>query len=137
MFDLATFMVNSTGAAVRQPHFAGIFGAYHTSLCQHFTSVTGIPMTSVDFPEHLGADNMLREYALYLPFGLSIGASFLPVLHVPDETPFVEYALRTVEADVADAWARGGDILDAELRAIVTDMFALYERFQLQLSDEF
>lgn len=134
--DLATFMVNSTGFAVRQQHFDRIFGTYHTALLQHFRRVTMLP-PDAPAPDHLSVDNMLREYALYLPYGLSIGGSFLPVLHVPDDIAFEDYAGRSVESEIEDAWKRGGEALDAELQAIVEEMYRLYERFDLELKEEF
>lgn len=134
--DLVTFMVNSTGLAVRQPHFDRIFGTYHTALLQHFRRVTLQP-PDAPAPEYLSIDNLLREYALYLPYGLSIGGCFLPVLHVPDDTSFEDYAGRSVESEIEDAWKRGGDALDAELQAIVEEMYGFYERFGLELKEEF
>lgn len=137
MVDLVVFMVNSTGVAVRRPNFAHIFDTYFGVVCHHFGRCSGIRADDADFPQFFNRAEFLREYALYLPFGLSVGASFLPILHVPDSTPIAEHWKRSTEWVVADAWGRGGQQLDAELRSIVMEMYELYAEHGLELEADF
>lgn len=137
MLDLVVFMVNSTGVAVRRPHFERIFGAYVEAVCGHFTRCTNIRASDDDFPGYLTAAAFRREYALYLPYGLAVGASFLPILHEPDTTPFSEYSKRTLEFYRDEGWNRAGETLNVELRAIVREMYALYAELDLELEEVF
>lgn len=137
MLDLVVFMVNSTGVAVRRPHFERIFDAYVRAVCDNFTRCTNIRATDDDYPDYLKSATFRREYALYLPYGLSVGASFLPILHEPDTTPFSEYSKRTLAFYVDEGWNRAGETLNAELRAIVEEMYGLYVELGLELEEEF
>lgn len=74
---------------------------------------------------------MLNEYVLYLPFGLSIAASFINILHVPVED---SWSPEQNEADeIDDAYNRGGEVVDRELRALVEDTYKFYQKFNLKL----
>lgn len=72
----------------------------------------------------------MLEYAKYLPFGISIAASFIGVLHVPrDILPMDDGIVYSQEEIIKDAYERGGKIVDKELRAMVEDIFHLQNEF--------
>lgn len=83
--------------------------------------------------QNVSYDSFLREYAMYMPFGLSIAASFLPVLHEPQEFDMAR-AQRTFEEISKEGLERGGASVDAELRALVVDMYNLYQELNLDLT---
>lgn len=75
---------------------------------------------------------MLKEYALHLPFGLSIAASFVMLLHVPVEDGWSPDDINEAE-DIDDAYNRGGEVVDRELRALVVDTYNFYKKLNLNL----
>ena len=78
-------------------------------------------------------DTFLREYAVYLPFGLSIAASFLPILHVPQEC---EESFSAFDDTIYEsAYVRGGENVDRELRALVQDIYDLHSGLNINFSD--
>lgn len=77
--------------------------------------------------------NFLREYAVYMPFGLSIAASFLPVLHEPSEFEFNRK--RTLDEILTEGYGRGGAGVDRELCALIVDMYNLYQEMNLDLEE--
>lgn len=86
------------------------------------------------FASHFGSyENFLHEYAAYMPYGLSVAASFLPVLHVPHEFDMDRTASRSLDEIATEGYERGGANVDAELRALVVDMYNLYHELQLDL----
>lgn len=68
-----------------------------------------------------------------MPFGLSVAASFLPVLHEPQEFDMAQ-PQRTFDEITCEGYERGGAIVDAELRALVVDMYNLYQELNLDLT---
>lgn len=80
----------------------------------------------------LSHDNFLHEYATYLPFGLSVAASFLGVQHLP-ESDFATLEQMSEEASTKDAMERGGEGVDRELRALVQEMYELHTHFNIQI----
>lgn len=130
MIDLCTFMSNSTGYEVRDEYFWDIFAAYHNSLVSTF--ITQSKWHANEIPEFLTYHNILCEYARYAPFGLSVAASFLDLLHEPGEPlpsdPMIEYVVqKTLD--------RGGKVVDDELRSLVVDIYNLYTKLNLALEN--
>lgn len=75
-------------------------------------------------------DSLLEEYARYLPFGLSVASSFLQNLHTDD----VEMANdQSIEENIRSVLDKGGDVVDAELRSLVVDIYRFHEKFNLTL----
>lgn len=72
------------------------------------------------------------EYAKYMPFGLSVAASFLDHLHEPREHSIWK---PTVEELVRNVFDRGGRAVDDELRALVIDIYNLYTKLNLTLEN--
>lgn len=66
-----------------------------------------------------------------MPFGLSIAASFLPILHEPFEINDFE-TMPSEEEINAQGFQRGGECVDRELRAIVIDMYNLFQKLDIQ-----
>ncbi|XP_055694888.1 uncharacterized protein LOC129796818 [Lutzomyia longipalpis] len=128
MVDLATFMANSTGVDVRKPHFDDIFRAYHTelvkALCEKWNK------NEDELPSHYSYSNFLKEYAKYLPFGYSIAASFIPILHFPIADPIAEMQDFTLDNEnfeelLAKNLNLGGETVNRELRALILDIYSL------------
>ncbi|XP_055716490.1 uncharacterized protein LOC129810190 [Phlebotomus papatasi] len=128
MVDLATFIANSTGVDVRKPHFDDIFRSYHTelvkALCEKWNK------NEDELPSHYSYGNFLKEYAKYLPFGYSIAASFIPMLHCPVADPLAdmqEYSMDNENVDelLAKNLSIGGEIVNRELRSIICDIYNL------------
>lgn len=67
-----------------------------------------------------------------MPYGLSIAASFLDFLHEPSE--FFTSDI-TVEEIVQRVFDRGGQVMNDELRSLVTDMYNLYTKLNLKLEN--
>ncbi|XP_031626583.1 uncharacterized protein LOC116342918 [Contarinia nasturtii] len=129
MIDLTTFIANSTGWKVRNKHFSEIFSAYHESLIGSFIQASKWEESKI--PEYLKYDNMLKEYACYLPFGLGIASAFLQFLH-DKETPNFEQK-SPIKETIRFALDKGGDVVDAELRALVVDIYQLHDKLDLNL----
>ncbi|XP_059621002.1 uncharacterized protein LOC132264724 [Phlebotomus argentipes] len=131
MVDLATFMANSTGVDVRKPHFDDIFRSYHTelvkALCEKWNK------NEDELPSHYSHSSFLEEYAKYLPFGYSVAASFIPILHCPLDDPVANMLKfspdnEEFEGFMAEMLALGGEIVNRELRGLIEDMYTLQQR---------
>uniref|UniRef100_A0A1L8DNC3 Putative juvenile hormone-inducible protein n=1 Tax=Nyssomyia neivai TaxID=330878 RepID=A0A1L8DNC3_9DIPT len=131
MVDLATFIANSTGVDIRKPHFDDIFGAYHTelvkALCEKWNK------NEDELPSHYSYDNFLKEYAKYLPFGYSIAASFVPILHCPLADPIAEMKDFSAENENLDEFIAknlvlGGETVNREFRSLIVDMYHLEKK---------
>lgn len=70
------------------------------------------------------------EYCRYLPYGLSVAASFLDFLHEPCAPTPPGIA---VEEVVKKVFERGGQVIDDELRSLVVDMYDLHTKLNLPL----
>lgn len=75
----------------------------------------------------------MREYADYAPYGLAIAASFLLFAHDSDKLFFEDFAAITPEDDEKNSFERGGETVNRELRALMTEMYDLHQRFGLEL----
>lgn len=77
-------------------------------------------------------DSILVEYCRYMPFGLSVAASFLDYLHEPSEPQSSDI---TVEEIVQRVFERGGQVINDELGSLVIDMYNLYTKLNLTLEN--
>lgn len=84
----------------------------------------------IDFGLIFRHDNLLQEYARYLPFGLHIAASFLQTLHSDEEPQFIEVPIEETFRNIFD---KGGEVVDMELRSLIVDIYHLYDKFNLTL----
>lgn len=71
----------------------------------------------------------MREYLRLLPFGYSVAASFISILHDPMEIEMSADILETEQA-FREMLDRGGEPVDRELAALVNDMYQLEMRFR-------
>lgn len=84
-------------------------------------------------------DNMLMEYARYMPYGLGVAGSFLQIIIAPHNI-FSHEAITDNEIDdlaeeiERNAMTEGGELVDKELRALVVDMYQLYAELGMELS---
>lgn len=83
-------------------------------------------------------DNMLMEYARYMPYGLAVAGSFLQVIIEPhnvfSQDPISSEEIGDCTEEIRrNAFAEGGEIVDRELRALVVDMYQLYEELGIEL----
>lgn len=75
-------------------------------------------------------DNFLKEYTRYLPFGLAIASSFLQTLHGTEPLDFNPVR---VEETIRQVFDKGGDVVNAELRSIIIDIYRLHDKLNLTL----
>lgn len=88
-------------------------------------------------------DNMLKEYARYMPYGLTIAGSFLQIIAAPTdifsstEGHSIDQILdeKRIEAIEIDSFTTGGEMIDKELRALVVDMYHLYSQLNMELEE--
>jgi hypothetical protein len=78
-------------------------------------------------------DSLLQEFAKKYIFGFSIASSFLNLLHVPLEMSFEEMANTTLDHMINDAYTRGGESVNKELRGMIYEIYKLHEKFNLKL----
>lgn len=76
-------------------------------------------------------DSVLEEYCRYMPFGLSVAASFLDFLHEPNDLVPAEQL--NDEQIIQKVFDRGGQVIDDELRSLVVDIYNLYTKMNLTL----
>lgn len=133
MIDLTTFIANSTGIDVRSIHFEEIFKKYHNSLIDIYCKKTG--KSKVNLPEYFSYESFLKEYALYLPYGLSIASFFLCELHEPSEIPPIQLLQMDlpIEYHIDLLLTKGGERVNREFVALVNDIYELNKRFNLEL----
>lgn len=77
---------------------------------------------------------MLREYVRYLPFGLTIAGSFLYSIHEPIDFYNGDFKM-SLDDTLKDAYSRGGNAIDFELCALVVDIFQLYQKLNMTLTE--
>lgn len=67
-------------------------------------------------------------------YGYTIAASFLQVLHDPEEIDFNSMdASLGIEYYVQKAWRHGGEVVDYELAGLIFDMFKLHQKLNIDL----
>lgn len=75
-------------------------------------------------------DSLLIEYALYLPFGLVVASSFLQTLHSKEPPEFDQLP---VEETIRQIFDKGGNVVDAELRSLIADIYNMHSKLNLSL----
>lgn len=76
-------------------------------------------------------ENILVEYARFMPFGLSIAGAFLCSLHDPRP---MNFELKSEDVVLKEVFERGGESVDKELESLVVDIFRLYEKLNVTLN---
>lgn len=74
---------------------------------------------------------LLREYAIYLPYGFHITCFFLPQMVDPTVRPLEKFESGTSDHILT----QGGEAVDHETRAQIIDMYNFYKTFDLKLLD--
>jgi hypothetical protein len=90
-------------------------------------------MTHSPFVSNFSYDSLLLEFTKKYMFGFSIASSFLNLLHVPLEMSFEEMANTTLDLMIKDAYTRGGESVNKELRGMIYEIYKLHEKFGLKL----
>lgn len=70
------------------------------------------------------------EYARYLPFGLSVASSFLQTLHSKEPPEFEQLPVEETIRQILD---KGGNVVDAELRSLIVDIYNMHNKLNLNL----
>lgn len=67
-------------------------------------------------------------------YGYFIAASFLQILHDPEEIDFMnmDFSLG-VDFYVRKAWRHGGEVVDYELAGLIFDMYKLHQKLNIDL----
>ncbi|EDW61399.1 uncharacterized protein Dvir_GJ20324 [Drosophila virilis] len=133
MIDLSTFLANSVLADVRHKHFDSIFDDYCTALFESYTK-----HKEGQIPEFLSRENLLKEYIRFLPYSLSISASFLMMLVEPPTLTIAEMiALQKTEDEIIqEAMSQGGEIVDREIAHQMKEMFELSRLHNVQIDED-
>lgn len=77
---------------------------------------------------------MLREYADYAPYGISIASSFLWLAQVMENTSFEEMVSFDISVDDVVAMECDTESIDRELRALMVEMYELQQRFGVEFN---
>ncbi|XP_034478477.1 uncharacterized protein LOC117784773 [Drosophila innubila] len=132
MIDLTVFLAVSVLADVRYKNFDSLFDDYCNALFASFKENSQQPL-----PEFLNRENLLKEYVLYLPFSLSISASFLMFLVDPPAIT-LEDMLNSVipeEEIIQRNMTQGGEIVDREIAHQMLEMFELSRLHNVQIDE--
>lgn len=78
---------------------------------------------------------MLKEYVRYLPFALTIAGSFLYSIHEPNDFYGTDFKDLPEDVILKDIYSRGGKAVDFELCALVVDIFKLYQKLNMTLTE--
>ncbi|CRL05479.1 CLUMA_CG018243, isoform A [Clunio marinus] len=132
MMDLATFLANSTGTDVRSTHFSFIFKTYHEEVIK--TLMNTMKKSRQEISEVYSYDNFLREYARLSLYGYFIAASFLQMLHEPEEIDFANWDNSLgIDFIIDKAMRHGGEVVNYELAGLIYDMFKLHQKLNIDL----
>ncbi|XP_017044819.1 uncharacterized protein LOC108090581 [Drosophila ficusphila] len=132
MIDLAVFLNVSVLADVRYPNFDAIFDEYCSSLYDSYRK-----NAKAEVPEAMSRAELLKEYVRFLPYAVSITASFLMTLVEPlDMSPEEMFAMQfTDEEIIKQAMTQGGDIVDKEVAHQVKEMLELSQLTGVSIDD--
>jgi hypothetical protein len=75
----------------------------------------------------------LQEFTRKYIFGFSIAASFLSMLHAPFDMSFEQMANTNMDHLVEDAYTRGGEAVNRELRGMIYEIYKLHEKYNFKL----
>lgn len=76
---------------------------------------------------------MLREYAEYAPFGISIASSFLMITQVAEQFTFEELIEKSLVTDDMSSLESDVEIVDRELRTLMLEMYELQQKYDVEL----
>ncbi|KAH8252464.1 hypothetical protein KR032_000141 [Drosophila birchii] len=133
MIDLAVFLAVSLYADVRYKHFDAIFERYCFSLYGSYTKHT----KDSKIPDFMSHAELLKEYVRFLPYSVSITASFLMSLVEPmDMSPEEMFSMQlTDEEIIGRVMSQGGDVVDREVAHQIKEMVELSQRCGVSIDD--
>ncbi|KAH8366330.1 hypothetical protein KR200_011756 [Drosophila serrata] len=133
MIDLAVFLAISLYADVRYKHFDAIFERYCFSLHGSYTKHTK-GSTIPDFMSHA---ELLKEYVRFLPYSVSITASFLMSLVEPlDMSPEEMFSQQLTDEEIIErVMNQGGEVVNREVAHQIKEMLELSQRVGVAIDD--
>nr|XP_016930643.1 uncharacterized protein LOC108010285 [Drosophila suzukii] len=122
MIDLSVFLAVSIYADVRYKNFDAIFDKYCSALYDSYKN-----HAKQEVPESMSRGELLKEYVRFLPYSVSISASFLMTLVAPlDMSPEEMFAAQMTNEEIIDrTMKQGGEIVDKEVAHQVHEMLEL------------
>lgn len=129
MIDLCILMANSTGKDVRPQNLELILKTYQTALADSYQKQKKL---FSQLPEFLSYENLFVEYVKYLPYAISVAASFLGDLFCPPTTKPLE---EDMDAVLKRAPTLGGKAVDDELIALAVETYQLFTKCNLNIDD--
>ncbi|KAM8712676.1 hypothetical protein ACLKA7_013069 [Drosophila subpalustris] len=132
MVDLSVFLAVSILAEVRYKNFDRLFDDYCNALFKSFTEHSKQPL-----PEFLSRENLLKEYVLFLPYSLSISASFLMFLVDPPIVSLEEMLNNVIpeEETIQRCMTQGGELVDREIAHQMMEMFELSRLHNVRIDE--
>ncbi|XP_016968343.1 uncharacterized protein LOC108036594 [Drosophila biarmipes] len=132
MIDLSVFLAVSTYADVRYNNFDAIFHEYCSALYDSYRK-----HAKQEVPESMSRAELLKEYVRFLPYSVSISASFLMTLVEPlDMSPEEMFAAQLTEDEIIErTMTQGGEIVDKELAHQVKEMLELSQLTGVPIDD--
>ncbi|KAH8396993.1 hypothetical protein KR215_007251 [Drosophila sulfurigaster] len=133
MIDLSVFLAVSVLADVRHKHFDSLFDDYSNAVIQSFTEHSEQPL-----PDYLSRENLLKEYIRFLPYSLSISATFLMLLVEPPDFTVEEMfnAVITQEETIQRTMQQGGEIVDREIAHQMKELFDLSRLHNVEIDED-
>ncbi|XP_020803008.1 uncharacterized protein LOC110179729 [Drosophila serrata] len=133
MIDLAVFLAISLYADVRYKNFDAIFERYCFSLYGSYTKHTK-GSTIPDFMSHA---ELLKEYVRFLPYSVSITASFLMSLVEPlDMSPEEMFSQQLTDEEIIErVMNQGGEVVNREVAHQIKEMLELSQRVGVAIDD--
>ncbi|XP_033152830.1 uncharacterized protein LOC117136194 [Drosophila mauritiana] len=132
MVDLNVFLAVSIYAEVRDPNFEAIFSEYTLALHNSYRE-----QAKEEVPDFLSRGELLKEYVRFLPYSLSISASFLMSLVDPlDMSPEEMFALQVSDEEIIErTMNQGGEVVDREVAHQVKEMLELSQATGVSIDD--
>ncbi|KAH8309046.1 hypothetical protein KR059_005376 [Drosophila kikkawai] len=133
MIDLAVFLAVSLYADVRYKKFDAIFERYCFALYGSYTKHT----KDTTIPDFMSHAELLKEYVRFLPYSVSITASFLMSLVEPmDMSPEEMFSLQVTDEEIIErVMTQGGEVVDREVAHQIKEMLELSQRCGVSIDD--
>ncbi|KAH8234227.1 hypothetical protein KR038_004034 [Drosophila bunnanda] len=133
MIDLAVFLAISLYADVRYKNFDAIFERYCFSLYDSYTKHT----KDTTIPEFMSHAELLKEYVRFLPYSVSITASFLMTLVEPEDmSPEEMFSQQVTDEEIIEmGMNKGGELVDREVAHQIKEMLELSQRCGVSIDD--
>ncbi|EDW31882.1 GL10724 [Drosophila persimilis] len=132
MIDLSVFLAISVYAEVRYTHFDSIFDDYCSALYESYRK-----HAKDEVPEFMNRTELVKEYIRFLPYSVSITASFLFELVEPmGLSPAEMFNVQVSDEEVIErTMKKGGEVVDKEVAHQLKEMFELSRKYNVQIED--